>query len=652
MIKILVILVTIIMIISGVMLIYSPNSNVIKQSIKPNNLLTNSTSTALDMAQYFTNIAFVNFTIPNYNPLLLYDKGYYVSSTVTGSYNDYTSVIMSRYNTFHTLGFYYINNSMDLVFYNYFSNTTNILINNMHILDFNYMSSDGYGYLNYYQNLNGSIEWLYWYGNESGYYHVYEFNLYTGILTNINTTIIFQSSIYQIEMFNSNGYLLYSSESNDTVIVFSNTGQIYKSKVANFNFPEGNSPEYVPTTNTFEESYSSGSTIYFTLAQFNTTTNTFANLTLSANTGVSSSSDVNNNPTYITTLTNGTILMYGLSMASNTVFNYNTLYIYKNITKDSMGASYYGHSLWSSELQSNNVIISQSQLIQQGSYGYPYNTVENSVFPFIYFNPINSYTNGYASAFESSNSRWFNNLLFNVTYYDTTSTGLYDIAGYNGYLNYIPTVKATNQITMYWLPQYTSLNAISTAKYNLEIKEYGLPTGKEYKFVFNGTQYNSITSEYNITLNSGSYSMYVDSIAGYSVNYKSLITINSNYIEYINFTKLNVSYYQVTFYMNGLSNGQIWTLEINGQEYMSNSNVLNLNLTNGTYYPIIILPSSYGVNDANTLIVNGNNTLFVIYAQPSNTNWIISNMQYIMVFILLFGLILIAVALKRRNIYE
>jgi len=98
-------------------------------------------------------------------------------------------------------------------------------------------------------------------------------------------------------------------------------------------------------------------------------------------------------------------------------------------------------------------------------------------------------------------------------------------------------------------------------KYNLEIKENGLPSGTSWSYTFNGTSYSLTNNSYNYSLINGNYALSVSSVNGYTVTYPSTITIdNASKIAYVNFTA--IPKYSVTIQENGLPTDTQWNFTI------------------------------------------------------------------------------------------
>ena len=587
-----------VMVFSGLYIIIANGNFTQTQSynVLPYSAIANTGGT--NMSQNYVSIGFENYTLPHFSEYEMVDKGIITdASLVVGqnSENYLTAYIMSRHNIFNTLGFYYINESNDLVFTNYFTNQTLILEQNVLLPKVYGLTSDGYGYLNYYQDINGTIQYLYWYGYYHSYYYVNVYNAFTGQNTFLNTTIknITASGLeYQFEIFNCYGDILFNSNQADTVYVITLSGQIYTTNVANFDFPQGNSPEYFIGRNSFEESFTNTSCdIIFTIVGFNLTTHKFTNITLSGFTVSGATDDNNNNPLYEKILSNGTLLVYGKSANNpSTVYNYNFngIYVFNNTSKDTMAYNFRANSNYDSELQSNNVIISQSGLIQQQTHGYPYSS-DRSVIPYQQFFPNPTDIQLYYST-----NVWFNNIFNNESYSNNeVAYSLNDVGSYNGYMNVFNTnfsesLSTTNwNILIYWLTANTSLTAIKNTNNLIAPNFSNQPT--------------------NITI-----------------------------------------YYHVFFRISGLPLNTSWAVVINGSEYISNDDVIEVNLTAGIYNPIFVIPNGYTENDIGMFSVNGNTSYFIQLSQ-SPFLFLQNNLAYIIVFIFIMMILILAIAVRGRR---
>ena len=231
-----------VMVFSGLYIIIANGNFTQTQSynVLPYSAIANTGGT--NMSQNYVSIGFENYTLPHFSEYEMVDKGIITDASLVVGQNPenyLTAYIMSRHNIFNTLGFYYINESNDLVFTNYFTNQTLILEQNVLLPKVYGLTSDGYGYLNYYQDINGTIQYLYWYGYYHSYYYVNVYNAFTGQNTFLNTTIknITASGLeYQFEIFNCYGDILFNSNQADTVYVITLSGQVYTTNVANYNF--------------------------------------------------------------------------------------------------------------------------------------------------------------------------------------------------------------------------------------------------------------------------------------------------------------------------------------------------------------------------------------------------------------------------------
>ena len=247
-------------------------------------------------------------------------------------------------------------------------------------------------------------------------------------------------------------------------------------------------------------------------------------------------------------------------------------------------------------------------------------------------------------------------LLFNNTdYYSQNSNtiiipsltnGTYSllIDNINGYIIHAYSKSIT--ISGKNLTEYITFNKT----YTLFVKEFGY--SGQWFIDFNGSSYSSLNNYLNITgLVNYSYSFSVPQVVGYSVStyYKS-ITINGNNA-YVNLTFTYQVFpsgkYEIIFVITGLPKDTNWSISINGiQHYSNGSNYINITLTNGTYYPQIILPNNYVLTHSpNTLQVVGSAEYYPLYANYS-FNWQ-TYMPEIAIAILFIGVLLIPAVIRR-----
>ena len=182
--------------------------------------------------------------------------------------------------------------------------------------------------------------------------------------------------------------------------------------------------------------------------------------------------------------------------------------------------------------------------------------------------------------------------------------------------------------------------------FSISIKELGLGIGTQWTYIFNGSSYTLINSSYIYLEPNGTYSLKVNNVSHYNVNYLSSIVVNGkNIYVYVNFSKI---YYKIDFKIFGLPANTSWAVIINNTEYISNSSSIVIELSNGIYNPIIIVPNGYTINDIGTLVVNGNNSYYIQISE-SPFNFITQNISYIVIFIFIMMIFLIAIALRRRR---
>ena len=189
-----------------------------------------------------------------------------------------------------------------------------------------------------------------------------------------------------------------------------------------------------------------------------------------------------------------------------------------------------------------------------------------------------------------------------------------------------------NSVSGYVTDKYPSTISISGSNitqelyfnetFSFQVNETGY--SGQWFIIFNGTSYSSSTSTLIISgLVNYSYPLSVTTPTGYSVSsYPNIIKINGNN-EYLNiiFTKTIITkgYFIVEFVIAGYR-GNI-SIIINNVIYYTTNGYKNVTLPNGSYNPVIELPSGYELaQPLPTLNVNGNNTVYPIYVK-SYIDW-------------------------------
>jgi hypothetical protein len=215
-----------------------------------------------------------------------------------------------------------------------------------------------------------------------------------------------------------------------------------------------------------------------------------------------------------------------------------------------------------------------------------------------------------------------------------------------------------NSVSGYITDKYPSTISISGSNitqelyfnetFSFQVNETGY--SGQWFIIFNGTSYSSSTSTLIISgLVNYSYPLSVTTPTGYSVSsYPNIIKINGNN-EYLNiiFTKTIITkgYFIVEFVIAGYRGNM--SIIINNVIYYTTNGYKNVTLPNGTYNPVIELPSGYELaQPLPNLNVNGNNTVYPIYVK-SYIDW--QRYEPIMIIGLLFLAVLIIPAVVRAG---
>ena len=199
----------------------------------------------------------------------------------------------------------------------------------------------------------------------------------------------------------------------------------------------------------------------------------------------------------------------------------------------------------------------------------------------------------------------------------------------------------------------TSLVVKGNITYNIYFNEtflfvlHGLNINVFWAITFSSSAIDEVNNYVNLSLVNQTFNLKIITPTGYSVSgYPSSITINGKNV-YLNvtFSKILITagHYIVTFYIEGY-NGN-WSLTINGEQYYSNHVYLNITLTNGSYIPLVQLPANYQLQPLNPLVVNGNNTVYVIYAK-AYFNWVYYE-PYIAIILLVLAVLIIPAVVRR-----
>jgi len=128
--------------------------------------------------------------------------------------------------------------------------------------------------------------------------------------------------------------------------------------------------------------------------------------------------------------------------------------------------------------------------------------------------------------------------------------------------------------------------------YAVTLTEVGLPPGTSWSVEFNGTTASTNRSSLSWSVPNGSYAYRIVGVAGWATSgYAGTIVVNGSA------ATLAVRWTQVTYpvvvAVDGLPNGTVWTLLVNGQPFVSHNSTLTLDLPNGTYTLQVVAPPGY-----------------------------------------------------------
>jgi len=546
--------------------------------------------------EYFIKVNSQNFTLPDFNPN--FNRKYISVNT------EKEAPIFSRHNPFHAAGYFYINTSNMLVFYNI--ETKKVIP--LHKFQLLYESPQNFnrGYENYYQNINGSIQYIYITGTlypHNLIEYIEAYNLYNHSFVLFNTSVKLSSwnNYFDNDIINNQGWSLFV-QGGPGIAIFQNiyTGKTIQYKgVSTFGMPQGNSPFYVPSMDTVAESYAVNGMTYFDFLYFNTTTYKVSSKIIVFN-DPGANYDANNLPGYFDLLPNGTVLMWAYSALEGegygTKYVINSFYIYKNISKDVGAINKIVVGIADSELTSNNMQISTSHLITQGGF---FNNPERQA---LYVNFFNQ------SLFYSANNPYLNYL---ITHIKRHTNDEFEDATYTGYAESIGSSiqfgvsNNTNNETMllYYMPQNTTE---FLKNYYIAIKEQGLPNGTRwYMNLSDGESYSTTNNSLILIENNGTYSYYLKSENNSYYGSNNVFIVNgSNVSITVRFVKK--IFYKIYINEQGLPNGTKWYMNLSdGESYSSNNNTILLKEINGTYKYSVVSANKVYHSKGGEFTVNG-----------------------------------------------
>jgi hypothetical protein len=533
---------------------------------------------------------YANFTLPNYK---VWQFGY----------NNYgrnmtNQPILAEING--NYGFIYQDSSNTLAFYNIKTDTYSVLTSSWQ----NYTIPNSYDGRNigfwaarqnlfYTQLLNGNISEISSFGLINGYFYVQQYNAVNNTYISRNTTLPYtdvqvstwSSGNYQYNIFPftiSNGTYEFtftesSASYNDNVtsgIYIWNiySGKFFASNIGGLGVSEtsANNKDVFYTIST--DMANSGGIVQLDVFDWATDTFNYEQKSFDA-------SNTNNNmPFFIEDNFNGTFTIEFYQNTANGGSTFGGYYFYFNNNTKQMSnviTVSVSDNINDVETMSNQEVYIFKNLVS-GVNGDTY-------FLGGYTDIAGAYFNYYNNSLMQSNLTWLN--IENNKTGDPATNVL--IAETNNSLFYTfdagtsQEMTSTTTLTVYWSPQF-SKGIISyqptVSKYNLEIKENGLPSGTSWSYTFNGTSYSLTNNSYNYSLVNGNYALSVSSVNGYTVTYPSTITIdNASKIAYVNFTA--IPKYSVTIQENGLPSNTQWNFTIKH----SGTTVIAETLTTSSY---------------------------------------------------------------------
>ena len=519
--KIIVLIISSLMIISGIGLIFSnnnlkdKNNNVITDVSSPN--IVNTTTSFNNISKIPINLKY--FTLKDYNKNQFSS---YIDASTAGGYGlpyENNILYVNDIPSGQT-GFYFINESNDIVFQNF--TTGNItLIHSITPLYYGATSiTTQLSYLNAYQKSDGEVIGLYIYGwtssGYSGIVNIEYYNLINNTFVNDNTNI----NAGTASIIDSLGYFAISPAiANTNYTNFYNiwTKEDYNLSTIDSSAIDTNEFNYIPGYNTIEEQHFTNGILYYNFTTFDTSTHSTKNYYLTYTANFTTSTGGSNNPVYLIYHTNYVIIVQ--TIYENSVNKGYITYVNLSTSPSLYKMIYWDSSVYQNyEDMGNQPIITNNGIIQAGNNaGSSVNS--NAFFPFF--------------------------SLLNLTIYDAINSTVQDtidsnnvFEGYGTFGNSFDLNRSIeldfNDANSTYYMYYTSVfkyvavpSNITVSKYNLQIKENGLPAGTSWTYTFNGTSYTLTNNSYNYSLINGNYALSVSSVNGYNVAYPSSITIDN-----------------------------------------------------------------------------------------------------------------------------
>lgn len=168
--------------------------------------------------------------------------------------------------------------------------------------------------------------------------------------------------------------------------------------------------------------------------------------------------------------------------------------------------------------------------------------------------------------------------------------------------------------------------------YNVTFEETGLPNGTHWSVTLNTMKEASSSSNITFNVPNGTY-LYTINVqnSGYNIitpKVGTIIVNGNNVIIDVKFVP-NITTYPITFEAVGLPKGLPWSVTLSGTStngqfvnitQTSDENTIKFNLTSGTYFYVIRLPSGYHTNQLNgSITVTNSPQVIKISVMPTET---------------------------------
>lgn len=186
-------------------------------------------------------------------------------------------------------------------------------------------------------------------------------------------------------------------------------------------------------------------------------------------------------------------------------------------------------------------------------------------------------------------------------------------------------VIITLMVLSCFISLYKVENASAVTNGTIIFRETGLASGTSWIIRIGSGNVSTSNSQYSTTWPSGSpcnWVIYVPTGYTSTSTLSGSTSVSVGQTVYVDVT-FAASFYAVTFAESGLVSGTSWSLNFNGKDYTSITNIITVsNVTNGNYPYLVNVPTGYdGAGTSGTLTVNNANVARPVAFSPQSGTW-------------------------------